>query len=292
MKRIVLLLSITAMIFSFQDAHAQSLRNRVKKAIFNEPVEIKSGKDSMTVVEIDDPTDPSSAHFTDAAVMSVLGLTGNVDYEEAYNFDAYIQMEITTYKKNGKLDEKMIYDNYLHKTDADYAMVFNNNDNQSTIIFDTKNSAMLILTESDGERTGFATTIDPEAIAELAEDYMDEEDVDMDSYKPMKTGKTKTILGYKCNEYLVKNEDSEVHMWVSEELGKDMRKEWMSNKQTFGSMFTHAAYMNGMTLEYDIIDDDGRKSVMQVKQIDMNHSHKVNTSGYTIISMKQQSREE
>ncbi len=216
MKRIVLLLSITAMIFSFQDAHAQSLRNRVKKAIFNEPVEIKSGKDSMTVVEIDDPTEPSSAHFTDAAVMSVLGLTGNVDYEEAYNFDAYIQMEITTYKKNGKLDEKMIYDNYLHKTDADYAMVFNNDDNQSTIIFDTKNSAMLILTESDGERTGFATTIDPEAMAELAEDYVDEEDVDMDSYKPMKTGKTKTILGYKCNEYLVKNEESEVHMWVSE----------------------------------------------------------------------------
>jgi len=292
MKRIVFLLSITAMIFSFQDTNAQRLRDRVKKAIFKEPVEVKSGEDSTTVVEIDDPTESSSAHFSDAAVMGALGLTGNVDYEEAYHFDAYIQMEITTYKKNGKLDEQMLYNNYLHKEDADYAMEFNNEGDKSTIIFDTKNSAMVILTESDGEKTGFATTIDPEAIADLAEDYEDEEEVDMDAYKPMKTGKTKTILGYSCDEYLMEDEESEVHMWISEKLGKEMRKEWMSNQQTFGGMFSHAYAMNGMVLEYDVVDKDGGKSVMQVQKIDMNHSHKVHTNGYTIMSIRQKTDEE
>ena len=292
MKRIVLLLSITAMIFSFQDAHAQRLRDRVKKAIFKEPVEIKSEEDSMTVVEIDDPTESSSAHFTDAAVMGALGLTGNVDYEEEYHFNAYIQMEITTYKKNGKLDDQVVYDNYLHKEDADYAMVFKDKGDKSTIIFDTKNSAMLILAESDGEKTGFATTIDPEAMADLAADYEEEEEVDMDSYKPMKTGKTKQILGYSCNEYLVEDEESEVHMWVSEKLGKEMRKEWMSNQQTFGSMFTHAYALNGMVLEYEVMDKDGGKSVMQVQKIDMNHPHSVNTNGYTIMSMRQKTDDE
>jgi len=292
MKRFVLLLSITAMIFSFQEIHAQRLRDRVKKAIFKEPVEVKSEEDSLTVVEIDDPTESSSAHFTDKAVMSALGLTDNVPHEEVYHFNAYIQMEITTYKKNGNLDEQIVYDNYLHKEDADYAMEFKDDGSKSTIIFDTKNSAMLILTESDGEKTGFATTIDPEAMADLAEDYEEEEEVDMDSYKPMKTGKTKQILSYSCDEYLVEDEESEVHMWVSEKLGKEMRKEWMSNQQTFGSMFTHAYALNGMVLEYDVMDKDGGKSVMQVQKIDMNHSHKVHTNGYTIMSMRQKSDDE
>jgi hypothetical protein len=280
------------MIFSFQEIHSQSLRDRVKKAIFKEEAETNSTEDSTTVIEMDDPTESSSTNFTNRVMMNAMGLTGNVEHETEYSFDAYIQMEITTYKKNGNLDDQVVYDNYLHKEDADYAMVFKDGNDKSIIIFDTKNSAMLILSESDGEKTGFATTIDPEAMADLVEDYEEEEEVDMDSYRPVKTGKTKQILGYSCDEYLVKDVETEVHMWVSEKLGKEMRKEWMSNKQTFGAMFTHAYALNGMVLEYDVMDKDGGKSVMQVKKIDMNHSHKVNTSGYTIMSMRQKTEDE
>ncbi len=294
MKRIVLLLSVTAMIFSFQEIHAQSLRSRLRDKILNDNLEAQASRDSVMAVEQGREPDKSPNTTMDQVYLDALGLTGNVDYEEAYNFDAYIQMEITTYKKNGKLDDQMVYNNYLHKEDADYAMEFKDEDDKSTIIFDTKNSAMLILSESDGEKTGFATSIDPEAMADLAEDYEDEyeEEVDMDAYKPMKTGKTKTILGYRCDEYLVQDEESEVHMWVSEQLGKEMRKEWMSNQQTFGAMFTYAYGMNGMVLEYNVMDKDGGKSVMQVQKIDMNHNHKVHTNGYTIMSLRQQNGDE
>ena len=291
MKRIVLLFSVIAMLFAFQDAHTQSLRDRVKKAIFKESEEEKTEEDSTAVIEIEDPAESSSARFGNRAIMNAMGLSGNVEHEEEYNFNAYIQMELTTYKKNGNLDDQVLYDNYLHKEDADYAMVFKDNGDQSTIIFDTRNSAMLILTDSDGEKTGCATTIDPEAMAEEFEGY-EEEEVDPDSYRPMKTGKTKVILGYTCDEYMVEEEGSEVHMWLSEKLGKEMRKEWMKNQQTFGAMFVHAYAMNGMVLEYDVIDADGRKSVMQVTKIDLNHSHNVNTRGYTIMSMRMQGEEE
>jgi hypothetical protein len=290
MKRIVLLLALTAMIFSFQEIHSQSLRDRVKKVVFKESKEAKV--DSTTNDEPDESVESATNNFTNKVMMNAMGLTGNVDYEEVYNFDAHIQMEITTYKKNGKLDNQMLYDSYVQKENADYAMEFSDDGSKSLIIFDTKNSAMLILSNSDGEKTGFATTIDPEAMAELAEEYEEEEEVDMDAYKPVKTGKSKDILGFKCDEYLVESEDTEVHMWVSEKLGKEMRKDWMGNQQTFGSMFSHAAYMNGMTLEYEFIDKGGQKSVMQVKKIDLNHKHNVSTDGYNIISMKQQTKEE
>lgn len=289
MKRIIFFLSLTALIFSFQDIQAQSLRQRLKQKILNDNLEAQAKRDSLKAVEEGREPDPTPNTTMNHVYMDALGLTGNVDYEPSYNFDAYIQMEITSYKKNGKLDEQILYDNYLHKQDADYAMVFKDKGNQSTIIFDTKNGAMLILSDSDGEKTGFATGFDPETLAENAEAYVEEEEYDMDSYKPVKTGKTKNILGYSCDEYLVEDEETEVHMWVSEKLGKEMRKEWMKNQQTFGTMFAHAYYLNGMVLEYEVMEDNGEKTIMQVTKIDMNHSHSVSTSAYAIMSMKQKS---
>lgn len=293
MKRIFTFLAIMAMIFSVQELQSQSLRQRVMQRLNKETVEVKN--DSTTVVEIDDASESSNARFGNKVMMDALGLTGNVDYETSYSFDAYIQMEISNYKKNGSLDDQVMYDNYVNKTQADYAMVFKDGSDQSTIIFDTKNSAMLILTDSDGEKTGFATTIDPEAMADMAEDYAEEEETaDLDeAYNIKKTGRSKDILGYKCEEYLLEEESSEVRMWVSEELGKDMRKEWLKNKQTFGAMFMHAYALNGMVLEYDLLDkENGKKTIMLVTNIDLNHSHSVATGGYTVMSMRQKTDEE
>ena len=292
MKRFFTLLAIMAMLFSVQELQSQSLRQKVMQRLTKEKAEVKD--DSTTVVEIDDASESSNARFSDKVMMDALGLTGNVAYEPSYSFDAYIQMQISNYKKNGNLGDQMLYDNYVNKTKADYAMVFKDGKDQSTIIFDTKNSAMLILTNSDGEKTGFATTIDPEAMAEMAEDYAEEEEpTELDAYNIKKTGKSKDILGYKCDEYLLEEESSEIHMWVSEELGKDMRKEWLKNKQTFGAMFMHAYALNGMVLEYDLMDkENGEKTIMLVTKIDLNHSHSVATGGYTVMSMRQKTDEE
>lgn len=291
MKRLVLLLSLAVLISSLQDLYAQSLRQRLKEAVFKDPVEIKD-KDSTTVVEVDDPTRSSSAHVTSEGMMKAFGLTDNIPHETDYDFNAYIQLEVTNYKRNGKMDDQVLYDNYLHQNDADYAMVFEDGENHTTIIFDNQNMAMLVLSESDGEKTGFATSVDPEAWAEAAEDYAEDHDLDWEEYKPVRTGRTKTILGYKCDEYLVEDEDSDIHMWVSDELGSELRKEWMKNQQTFGSMFVHAWTLNGMVLEYELVERNGQKTVMEVKDIDLNRSYSVNTEDYTIMSLGKQSRGE
>jgi len=292
MNRIFTILAIMAMFFSVQEIQSQSLRQKVMQRLTKEKADVKD--DSTTVVEIDDASESSNARFSNSVMMDALGLTGNVAYEPSYSFDAFIQMEISNYKKNGDLDDQMNYDNYVNKTKADYAMVFKDGNNQSTIIFDTKNSAMLILSESDGEKTGFATTVDPEAMADLAEEYEEEEETDdLDVFKAKKTGKSKDIMGYKCDEYLIEDESTEVHMWVSEKLGKEMHKEWLKNKQTFGAMFMHAYALNGMVLEYDVMyKDNGKKTVMLVTKIDLNHNHSLATGGYTIMSMRQKTDEE
>lgn len=291
MKRLILLLSVTALLFSFQNIHSQSLRTMVKQKILKDNLEAQAERDSIKAVEEGREPDKTPNTTMDRVYMDALGLTGNVDYEPTYSFDAYIQSQVTNYKKNGKMDDQVVYDSYVHKESADYAMEFSNDDGKTIIIFDTKNSAMLILAENDGSKTGFATSIDPEAVAQKVEDYAEEHEIDPLNYR--KTGNTKMILGYSCDEYVVEDEDGEVHMWASEKLGKEMRKEWMNNQQTFGAMFAQAYALNGMVLEYDFLDkDNGERTEMQIIDIDLNRSHSVSTAGFDIMSMRKKTEEE
>lgn len=289
----MLLITMLIMIFSFQDTQSQSLRERVKQKMLKDNLEAQAKRDSVKAVEEGREPDKSPNTTMNHVYMDALGLSNNVAYESNYKFDAYIQMEISNYKKNGKLDDQEVYDSYVHKEDADYAMEFSDDQSKSIIIFDTRNSAMLILTESDGEKTGFATTIDPAAMAERVEDYEEEEASDLNPYHARKTGKKKNILGYSCDEYLAEDEETEVHMWISEKLGKEMRKEWMNNQQTFGAMFSQAYALDGMVLENDVLDKgNGKKTVMLVTKIDLNHSHTVSTGGYAIMSMRKKTGDE
>ena len=290
MKHLFIYTSMLVMLLAFQDTDAQSLRRMVQKKILNDNLEAQAKRDSTRAVEEGREPDKSPNTTMNHVYMGALGLSGNVDYKSNYEFDAFIQMEVSEYKKNEKLDEQTVYDTHLSKEKIDYAMVFRENNNKSTIIFDQENSAMLILSDNDGEKTGFAMGMDPEAFAEQVEEY--EEESLVDPYSAHKTGKKKDILGYSCEEYLVEDTAAEVRMWISEDLGKKVRKNMLNNQQTFGAIFYHAAYTNGMALEYDVLDkDDGKRTVMKVIDIDLNRSHSIPTKGYAVMSMKSQSPE-
>lgn len=67
-------------------------------------------------------------------------------------------------------------------------------------------------------------------------------------YKITKTGNTKTILGYQCEEYLITSEDGEGHYWVTEKpieglsLFSPQSNPMVSNKtmDQYSSMFSNA----------------------------------------------------
>ncbi len=166
-------------------------------------------------------------------------------YEPTYKFDTYMQMELSDPQ-----NKKVVYNAYLNRDGSSYAVIFEDQGARSVIVFDTKNSTMLMLVENDGEKTGFAMGIDPAALAEMGEED-DEGDFEYESFK---TGNSKTILGYQCDEYLIKDESSEIRIWSSDELGKEVEKKMFSNQQIFGRAFAHAAGMDGMALEYVVTE--------------------------------------
>jgi hypothetical protein len=223
------------------------------------------------------------------AYLGAMGISvGTANVKPLYEFDGYIEMTVTEFKKE-KEKEKTIYTTYLDSKSFDYGMHFKAPEevDYTLMIFDTENNLMVTLTDADGEKTGFAVAFTPEQAETIAEEA--EEDTGAgeteDAYKAYKTGKTKNILGYTCEEYLIEDENETVTMWVTRDLNKEMKKTYMKNS-TFTGLFSYAYYTDGVVMEY-IIEDrkDGDKSVMTVTDIDLNKKKSFNTMGYTIMDM-------
>jgi hypothetical protein len=267
----------------------------VKKKIIKDNLEAQAERDSIRAVEAGEEPDKSPNTSMNHVYLEALGLSENVDYKSTYNFDAYIQMEVSEYTKNEKLKDQQVYNTHINKDKIDYAMEFRDKNSKSTIIFDQENSAMLMLTDNDGEKNGFAMAVDPETIAEQAEEMAEEsgEEFNPDAYQAYKTGNKKDILGYSCEEYRMEDSLSIVHMWVSEELGQKVRKDMLKNQQTFGAAFYHAMYMSGMVMEYEHVDkEEEEKTVLKVIDIDLNRPYSLATGSYAIMSMKNRTPDE
>lgn len=273
MKRIFLPLLIISLIMASGSAGAQSLKRVIRKTVI-EPSRVAND------IAQDKAEEEAEKHITNA-IMEGFGIEENAKFDSEYKFDAWFEMKITDYKKNGKVDEEVVYNNHINKSNGDYAMMFQDEETNSTILFDSSAFAMIILADDEGEKTGFATRLNPEKIEGMVEDEIE----DTNGFKPLKTGKTKKILGYSCDEYLVEEEGQEAHMWISEKLGKEISKEMLSNSTVFGSAFQYSRAVNGMVLEYELVDDNGERTVMEVTDLDLKKAHTFSTKGYSITSM-------
>jgi hypothetical protein len=223
------------------------------------------------------------------ALMGAMGIsTGTANVKPVYAFDGFIEMTITNFENGKQEDESVVYKTFIDSRTFDYGMEFSQEEEEgvSLIIFDSENNLMLTLSESNGEKTGFAMSFDPtETYAEELEDEEELEEVS-DPYLQYKTGKTKNILGYKCHEYRIENEDDDViTMWITNDMDKEMKKTYLQNS-TFTGLFTYAYYTNGMVMEYIIEDASANeKSVMTVTDIDLSKNNTISTQGYMIMNM-------
>ncbi|MDF1572491.1 MAG: DUF4412 domain-containing protein [Bacteroidales bacterium] len=233
----------------------------------------------------------ASSRAAKNAYLNALGMsTGTANVKPLYEFDGYIEMTVSEFEKE-KEKEKTIYTTYIDSKSFDYGIHFKTPEEEdySLMIFDTDNNLMVTLSDANGEKTGFAVAFTPEqaeAIAEEAEEDTAEGDAATeDAYKAYKTGKTKNILGYTCEEYLIEDENETVTMWITRDLNKEMKKTYMKNS-TFTGLFSYAYYTDGVVMEYIIEDKkDGDKSVMTVTDIDLSKKSSFNTMGYTIMDM-------
>jgi hypothetical protein len=199
-------------------------------------------------------------------------------YGSNYTFDTYVKMEVTT---GGQM---VIYESYVNKEKGNLAMVFTAEGMPMKVIFDNENESVIYLTNAGGQKAGMAMAINGDAIKEFAESQGKG-----DYEKPpeeYKTGRSKNILGYMCDEYLVKTGSSEARIWASEELGRELGKETLGNQKIMGGAFNQTMFGNGMVMEYDYTDGN-ETVILKIVELELNRSNSISTSGYQIMSLGQ-----
>jgi len=281
-----------------EDEADKAVEKQVNKA-FNKLF----GKSDETSASTDSSGNASAASGSEAsassassraarnAYLNAIGMSaGTANVKPLYEFDGYIEMTVSEFE-DGEAEESTVYTTYVDSKSFDYGMHFKapEQDDYSLMIFDTDNNLMVTLSDTEGQKTGFAIAFTPEqatAIAEEAGEDLDKEYTErVDSYASYKTGKTKKILGYSCEEYVIDDEDETVTMWITRDLNKEMKQTYMKNS-TFAGLFSYAYYTDGVVMEYIIEDkQDGDRSVMTVTDIDLNKKNSINTMGYTIMDM-------
>jgi len=307
----VLLLTL----FTIQTAHSQAILKKIQRSAerkieqraeesVNKQVDKQIDKRIDDVfdkldesLEGNDSSNTSGSRTDEERMSSILkgiGISGEpVPFEDNYAFDNLIQMHVENYKKNGKLDDTG--DINIHFAPDSKSMAYEiisgdlSKNGQGMFIVDAENGAMIILNNDNGKKSGIIYGMGA-FFQSIGQTYNDE-NVDLsdspETYlanpNVTKTGRTKTVSGYKCEEYKYNDENTESEIWIT----KDLK---LSAQDFFSTLFQTSMYANGMgwgyPMEVTSIDkNSGEKSLMQVTKVDKNSNKKFAMSEYQITNL-------
>jgi hypothetical protein len=225
-------------------------------------------------------------------IMKGFGMSGEpVPVADSYSFNHSIQMHIESYDQKGKKESEGEFITHLNPQSKSmgYQMISGNmgQSGQGMFIIDAENGATIILSEENGEKTGviyglgtfFSTigeTYQEEELPESQESYLLNPNV-------KKTGRTKNIAGYKCEEYTFNDEETESEVWITTDLK-------MNTQDFFSTLFKTSLYSQGIPWGYMMEattrqKNSGEKSFMQVTRVDQNSNTRFVLADYKVTNL-------
>ena len=229
-----------------------------------------------------------------AEKLAAMGYAGEpVDIEDSYSFTSSITMHIESIDKEGKTSSNGDIKIYNNADDQFFAYEFISNETQSSpdqqkglIIMDMKNQASIIL--NDDEKSGIVYGVDglmDGSMYEGEEENEEEMPEDMDNLdsRLTKTGNTKTILGYRCDEYKYKDEESEGLVYITKDV--DWNSEDFMTTIFKSSMYSNGVFNGFMMASEHVNLNDGEKSTYEVTDISKNDKSEFQMSDYQLTNI-------
>jgi hypothetical protein len=233
----------------------------------------------------------SEAAITGALMKSMGMSMSPANVEEAYHFSGNIIMTVETWDSDGNSLDPMKYTTHFSQEYSSFAMDFTQNNQRSVMIFDTRNGAMIILTDDGTQKTGIVTAYAKDTIQEIIEEENETiEDYSIYNENLKKTGKSKTIAGYKCDEYSFENEYSQGNVWLTDEVSANIWAKMVSSNVIAASK---AGYYGGFVMEMDQISKEtGQRTFLQVREVNENSPSSISTKEYQLMSFGSEMPEE
>lgn len=204
-----------------------------------------------------------------------------VKHKDVYSFDGKIVMEMEASDEESEFEGIILYTTFINTSNNDFAFdiqtVSENNQSAGEVamsmVYDNENSVVIRLTNTGEDKVAIVTGFEDE-------DFMEEEE---DDYSYAKTGKTKTIIGYKCDEYQVEEEGGSVSIWVSREVPFKPNREQLI--KTGLPVQFDGPNGEGMIMEMESYKDGVKTGSMIVKEINERASKTISLAGYSFLNM-------
>jgi hypothetical protein len=203
-------------------------------------------------------------------------------YNESYSFNNRIYTEMEMYDKDEV--SKMNYFIYFNDDTPDAGfeskMVTTSDDGEqvemtTSFVFDGTNESFLMMTDMGGMRIGVISEVPDENSIGSKDEKLDA--------TITKTGNTREIAGYKCDEYLYTDNETKEHgkIWATKELKLKADKRTFS-KAGLSGYYGNPELDNSVVLameQYDKKDKLEMKS--ETKEVNLGYNHTMLTSGYS-----------
>ncbi|HBS87173.1 MAG: hypothetical protein A2W91_03060 [Bacteroidetes bacterium GWF2_38_335] len=178
-------------------------------------------------------------------------------YNESYSFVGFFSMKIENWDEDGKSDGPINYNTYYSTDNKFYAFEFANPDKKnekSLYIMDYVNNSMIMAGADEENKSGMVMTMAAVSYSDTVQSETTEESgtvtpVETDNYQMKKTGKTKTILGYLCEEYEQNDGETLTNLWITKDLKMDAARMYggMAGLNYLGGYGYGSGFMMEMT---------------------------------------------
>ncbi|MFI5204696.1 MAG: hypothetical protein ACHQF2_09395 [Flavobacteriales bacterium] len=290
MKKVTLL----AVCFSLSIAASAQLKDLMRNKV-NSKLN-KNNKTESTTATPADTTKPASTNTTETNGTTNGSTQPNTnssggwggfssgsksDIASEYNFQHNMHIEIESVKKGATSGDKIKMIMYLGKDNANLSGSEMANDpkkpNDKIIsVYEYGKDQTVMYMHSEGKKNVMVSKYKPEAV-----------DTTTASKGPKftKTGRTKTILTYKCEEWTGVDENgTKYEFWMTNDLNipvnEYLKKNAAAQQKRGRNEVDYSNVPKGLMMEMISVNKDGEKVIWKVTAINMNKPFTVKTSEY------------
>jgi len=297
-KSLFLLLVLAIMLPNISYGQAWILRRAINRKIEQK---VDSAVDKSAKDEAAKKNEQANQQQSDKAVTpeksgtkeTGRGLFGgkiDIKYNDEYQFTGRIYMQMESYDKKDvlKSDYYTYYNSNALNAGIEVLPVDAKEGDKAlptVFLFDNDNRCFMMLIENKDSKTGIISTLPSDSA--MAAQAKNQKGSNPEKATITKTGNSRVIAGYKCDEYKIVDpeKDGYSNVWMTKDVKlKADKKYW--GKAGMPTYYNYPGFEGAMMLAMESFDKSNKPEMkMETKEINDNFSHSISTKGITFMKM-------
>jgi hypothetical protein len=214
----------------------------------------------------------------------------DIKYEDEYKFTGRIYMQMENYDKKDVV--KSDYYTYFNSNTLDAGIEMlpldakNGDKTYPTVfLFDNDNRSFMMIIESKDSKTVIISSMPSDSA--MAAQAKTQKEANPEKATITKTGNSRVIAGYKCDEYKIVDAEKEGYsnVWITKDVKlKADKKYW--GKAGVPTYYNYPGFEGAMMLAMESFDKSNKPTLkMETKEINDKFSHSISTVGLTFMKM-------